>query len=219
MDATLFLPIQDGPAVFMTADTTWFVVGPLASAGEDDGVATVFEFAGWAAEILFENHAVVSSEDMSVLPYLFIDDEIIDALPLLDFLQPRQDVGRPFLGCFQHCQQRSSDPDACRSCFPLLLAVSFGRVLCCDAAGILLAFSGIERVRAFKFPLLLDPGFFEHAVHVWKGKLAKDESEENVSLLNSVAKSFQVPSCGILDGFLLARGVREFWKERHWVQH
>ena len=66
-----------------------------------------------------------------------------------------------------------------------------------------LLFSGIERVRAFKFPLLLDP-------------LAKDESEENVSLLNSGAKSFQVPSCGILDGFLLAPGVHEFWKERHW---
>ena len=71
-------------------------------------------------------------------------------------------------------------------------------------------------MRAFKFPLLLDPGFFEHAVHVWKGKLAKDESEENVFLLNSGATSFQVPSCGILAGFLLAPGVREFWKERHW---
>ena len=85
VDATLFLPIEDGPAVFMTAETMWFVVGPLASAGENDGVATVFEFAGWAAEMLSENHAVVNSEDMSVLPYLFIDDEIIDALPLHDF--------------------------------------------------------------------------------------------------------------------------------------
>ena len=71
VDATLFLPIEDGPAVFMTADTTWFVVGPLASAGENDGVATVFEFAGGAAEMFSENHAVVNSEDMSVLPYLF----------------------------------------------------------------------------------------------------------------------------------------------------
>ena len=51
-------------------------------------------------------------------------------------------------------------------------------------------------MRVFKFPLLLDPRFFEHAAHVWKGKLAKDESEENVFLLNSGAKSFQVPSCG-----------------------
>ena len=33
VDATLFLPIEDGPAVSMTAETTWFVVGPLASAG------------------------------------------------------------------------------------------------------------------------------------------------------------------------------------------
>ena len=35
-DATLFLPIEsfeDGTAVFMAAETTWFVVGPLASAG------------------------------------------------------------------------------------------------------------------------------------------------------------------------------------------
>ena len=43
-----------------------------------------------------------------------------------------------------------------------------------------------------------------------------DESEENVFLLNSGAKSFHVPSCGILAGFLLAPGVREFWQERHW---
>ena len=55
VDAMLFLPFEDGPAVFMTADTTWFVVGPLASAGENDGVATVFDFAGWAAEMLTEN--------------------------------------------------------------------------------------------------------------------------------------------------------------------
>ena len=34
VDATLFLPTKVGPAVFMTAETTWFVVGPLASAGE-----------------------------------------------------------------------------------------------------------------------------------------------------------------------------------------
>ena len=34
-DATLFLPIEgfeDGTAVFMAAETTWFVVGPLAFA-------------------------------------------------------------------------------------------------------------------------------------------------------------------------------------------
>ena len=30
-----------------------------------------------------------------------------------------------------------------------------------------------------------------------------DESEENVFLLNSGAKSFHVPSCGILAGFFL----------------
>ena len=78
-----------------------------------------------------------------------------------------------------------------------------------------LRFSGNERVPVFTFPLLLDPGLFEHVAHVWKGKLAKDESEEYVSLLNSGAKSFQVPSCGIRDGRLLAPGVREFWKERH----
>ena len=76
-------------------------------------MATVFEFAGWAAETEFENHAVVNSEDMSVVPCLFIDDEIIDALPLArfrqqrflvssrrSFLQPRQDVGRTFFGLF-----------------------------------------------------------------------------------------------------------------------
>ena len=229
VDATLFLPIKDGPAVFMTADTTWFVVGPLASAGENDGVATVFEFAGWAAEILFENHAVVNSEDMSVLPYLFIDDEIIDALPLLDFgssvcwflLEGRScSLGRmsvaPFCVVFSIVSSvRAIQMLAALAfpfCFQFLLAAFCAAMLVVSC----LLFSGIERVRAFKFLLLLDPGFFEHAVHVWKGKLAKDESEENVSLLNSGAKSFQVPSCGILDGFLLAPGVREFWKERHW---
>ena len=97
-------------------------------------------------------------------------------------------------------------------CFQFLLAAFCAAMLMVSC----LLFSGIERVRAFKFPLLLDPGFFEHAVHVWKGKLAKDESEENVFLLNSGATSFQVRSCGILDGFLLAPGVREFWKEGHW---
>ena len=33
VDAMLFLPTEDGPAVFMTAETMWFVVGFLASAG------------------------------------------------------------------------------------------------------------------------------------------------------------------------------------------
>ena len=69
--------------------------------------------AGWAAETEFENHAVVNSEDMSVLPYLYTDDEIIDAMPVArfrqrrlsvssprSFLQHRQDVGRPLAGCF-----------------------------------------------------------------------------------------------------------------------
>ena len=97
-------------------------------------------------------------------------------------------------------------------CFQFPLAASCAAMLVVFC----LRFSGIERVSAFKFPLLLDPGLFERVAHVWKGKLAKDESEENVSLLNSGAKSFQVPSCGIRDGCLLAPGVREFWKERHW---
>ena len=175
--------------------------------------ATVFESAGWAAETVFENHAVVNFEDMSVLPYLFTDDETIDALPLLAFgssvcrslLQGRScSIGRmsvaPFRVVFSIVQ---SSVRAAASCAAML-------VVSC------LLFSGIERVPAFKFPLLLDPGLFEHVAHVWKGKLAKDESEENVSLLNSGAKRFQVPSCGIRDGFLLAPGVREFWKERHW---
>ena len=78
-----------------------------------------------------------------------------------------------------------------------------------------LRFSGNEIVSVVTFPLLLVPGLSEHVAHVWKGKLAKDESEEYVSLLNSGAIRFQVPSCGILDGRLFAPGVREFWKERH----
>ena len=228
VDATLFLPIEDGPAVFMTADTTWFVFRPLASAGENDGVATVFELAGWAAETVFENHAVVNSEGMSVLPYLFIDDEIIDALPLLDFgssvcrslLEGRScSLGRMSVAPFWVVFSIVSSVRAIQMLAALAFPFCFQFLLAAFCAAMLvvscLLFSGIQRVCAFKFPLLLDPGFFEHAVHVWKGKLAKDESEENVSLLNFGAKSFQVPSCGILDGFLLAPDVREFWKERH----
>ena len=66
--------------------------------------------------------------------------------------------------------------------------------------------------------MFLDPGFgaifFEHVAHVRKGKLAKDESEETVSLSSSGPGDFQVTSCGILAGFLFAPGEREFWKER-----
>ena len=98
-------------------------------------------------------------------------------------------------------------------CFQYLLAAILAAML---MESFCLLFSGFERVRLFKFPLFLDPGFFEHVAHVWKGKLAKDESEENVFLLSSGATVFQVPSCGILAGFLLAPGEREFWKEGHW---
>ena len=229
VDATLFLPIEDGPAVSITADTTWFVVGPLASAGENDGVATVFQSTGWAAETVFENHAVLNSEDMSVLPYLFTDDEIVDALPLLDFgssvcrslLKGRScSIGRMSVVPLRVVFSIVSSVRAIQMLAALAFPFCFQFLLAAFCAAMLvvscLLFSGIERVPAFKFPLLLDPGFFEHVAHVWKGKLAKDESEENVSLLNSGAKGFQVPSCGILDGFLLAPGVREFWKERHW---
>ena len=48
-------------------------------------------------------------------------------------------------------------------CFQFLLAALFAAMLMVSC----LLFSGIERVRAFKFSLLLDPGFFQHAVHVW----------------------------------------------------
>ena len=170
---------------------------------------------------MFENHAVVNSEDMSVLPYLFIDDEIIDALPLLDFgssvcwplLDGRScSLGRMSVAPFWVVFSFVSSVRAIQMLAALAFSFCFQFLLAAFCAAMLvvscLLFSGIERVRAFKFLLLLDPGFFEHAVHVWKGKLAKDESEENVSLLNSGAKSFQVPSCGILDGFLLAPGVR-----------
>ena len=166
---------------------------------------------------------------MSVLPYLFTDDETIDALPLLDFgssvcrslLQGRScSIGRmsvaplrvvfSIVSSFRAIQMLAAL--AFPFCFQFLLAALCAAMLVVSC----LLFSGIERVPAFKFPLLLDPGLFEHVAHVWRGKLEKDESEENVSLLNSGAKSFQVPSCGIPDGFLLAPDVREFWKERHW---
>ena len=96
-------------------------------------------------------------------------------------------------------------------CFQYLLAAMLAAML---MGSFCLLRTGFKRVRVFKLPLFLDLCFFEHVAHVWKGKLAKDESEENVSLLSSGAKVFQVPSCGILAGFLLAPGGREFWKER-----
>ena len=74
------------------------MVGPLPSAGENDGVATVFESAGWAAETEFENHAVVNSEDMSVLAR-FRQQRLSVSSPR-SFLQHRQDVGSPLAGCF-----------------------------------------------------------------------------------------------------------------------
>ena len=82
--------------------------------------------------------------------------------------------------------------------------------------------TGFERVGTIELPLFLDPGFgalfFEHVAHVWKGKLAMDESEETVSILSSGIKEFQVTSCGILAGFL-ALGEREFWKERQEIHN
>ena len=74
-------------------------------------------------------------------------------------------------------------------CFQYLLAAMLAAML---MESFCLLRTGFERVRVFKLPLFLDPGFFEHVAHVWKGKLAKDESEENVSLLSSGAKVFQV---------------------------
>ena len=198
-DATLFLPIEsfeDGPAVFMTAETTWFVVGPLASAGENDGLAAVSEFAGWAAEMFSGNHAVVKTEDVSDLAYATIDDETTDAWPF-------DDHGScvcwfPHEG---HCCSRSrtwsvaplwvvfsifSSVRAIQMlaafafpfCFQYLLAALFAAML---MESFCLLRTGFERVRVFRFFLLLDPGSFEHAAHVWKGKLAKDEVKRRFS--------------------------------------
>ena len=61
------------------------MVGPLASAGEDDGLATESEFACLAGEMFSGNYAVQKTGDMSVLAYIFIDDEITNARPLHDF--------------------------------------------------------------------------------------------------------------------------------------
>ena len=91
--------------------------------------------------------------------------------------------------------------DACRVCFPFC----FQYLLAAMLAAMLMRFcflrTGFERERIFELPLFLDLGFFKHVAYVWKGKLAKDESEETVSLLSSGAKDFQVTSCGILAGF------------------
>ena len=72
-------------------------------------------------------------------------------------------------------------------CFQYLLAAMFAAML---IRSFCLLRTGFERVRVFKLSFFLDPGFFEHVAHVWKGKLAKYESEENVSLLSSGAKDF-----------------------------
>ena len=49
------------------------MVGPLASAGEDDGLAAESEFAGWAAEMFSGDHAVEKTGDMPDLAYTIID--------------------------------------------------------------------------------------------------------------------------------------------------
>ena len=72
----------------MAVETTWFVVGPLAFAGENDGLAAESEFAGWAAEMFSGNHAVEKTGDMSEL-----------ALPM-----SRMCSVAPLWVVFQHCQ-------------------------------------------------------------------------------------------------------------------
>ena len=57
-------------------------------------------------------------------------------------------------------------------CFQYLLAAMLAAML---MESFCLLRTGFERVRVFKLPLFLDPGFFEHVAHVWKGKLAKDK--------------------------------------------
>ena len=174
VDATLLLPTEDGPAVFMTAETTWFVVGPLASAGEDDGLATESEFACWAAEMFSRNHAVEKTRDMSVLAYIFIDDEITDVWPLHDFGSSvcwflheghycslsRTSVA-PFWVVFSIVSSvraiQMLAAFAFPFCFLYLLATILAAML---TEPFCLLFSGFERVRVFKFPLFLDPGFF-----------------------------------------------------------
>ena len=83
-----------------------------------------------------------------------------------------------------------------RLLFPFCFQYLFAAML---AAMLMVSFcllrTGFERVRVFKLLLFLDHGFFEHVAHVWKGKLAKDESEENVSLLSS-GTSFSVLRVG-----------------------
>ena len=166
------------------------------------------EFAGWAAEMFSGDHAVVKTGDMSFLAFSFINDEITDARPFHGFRSSvcwflheghycshsRMSVA-PFWVVFSVAFERSR-------CLPrLLFPCVFQYLLAAMLAAMLMEsfcflFSGFERVRVFKFLLFLDPGFFEHVAHVWKGKLAKDESEENVFLLSSGA-----PSCRILAGF------------------
>ena len=72
-------------------------------------------------------------------------------------------------------------------CFQYLLAAMLASML---MGSFCFLRTGFERVRILELPSFLDPGFFEHVAHVWKGKLAKDESEETVSLLSSGAKDF-----------------------------
>ena len=179
------------------------MVGPLAFAGENDGMAAESEFAGWAAEIFSGNHAIEKTRDMSDLAYATIDDETTDAWPFDDhgscvcwFLHEGHCCSRsrvwsvaPLWDVFSIFSSVRAIQMLAAFAFSFLFSVSLGRDACCDADGIILP-SAYGRVRVFKLPLFLDPGFFEHVAHVWKGKLTKDESEENVSLLSSGTKSF-----------------------------
>ena len=158
VDATLFLPTEDGPAVFMTAETMWFVVGPLPSAGENDGLAAESEFAGWAAEMFSGDHAVEKTGDMSDLACTIIDDETtrlrqqrLLVSPWRTLLQPQQVVGCPFwvvfsiVSCVRAIQMLAAF--AFPFCFQYLLAAMLAAMLM--ESFCLLLFSGIERVRVF----------------------------------------------------------------------
>ena len=150
--------------------------------------------------------------------YLFFDDEITDARPLHDF-------GSSvcwFLHDGHYCSLSrmsvasfwvvfsivSSVPDACRFCFSLLFSVSLGRDACCDADGIILPSIFWIRESACLHWILVS----SNVLYMFgKVSLQRMKVKRMFFLLNSGAKVFQVPSCGILAGFLLAPGEREFW--------
>ena len=129
-DAMLSVPIgsfEEGTVVFTANETMWFVVGPQAFAGENDGMAAESEIAGWAAEMSSGNHAVEKTGDMSDLALLTMRPQMsgrstITAAAFVGFFM--KDTAATGCGRLLSCGMFSALSVACERsrCLPRMLS-------------------------------------------------------------------------------------------------